>query len=230
MISILKRILKSRIKINWKYALGEFFIVVFGILVAFQLERWKENKQETALIKNYLSDIEVGLRTDSVFYENAVNYFDEILTNIELTIDQLETNSLMLSPASQKSLRLLPDWYQTYISNSAFQDLNSSGRMNLIEQKNLRYNIISYYQYIDFVKSLDKQYTQNLHNMHENLFGVLDLYTDETISIKEEDKRLLLNYLNQKKSYINSYLGHRGSCQSINNDVRKLIFEGLGKG
>ena len=65
-------------KINWRYAIGEFLIVVIGILVAFQLDAWKEDKDEAALVNEYLTDIKAGLKSDSSFYQNTLQYLDTI--------------------------------------------------------------------------------------------------------------------------------------------------------
>ena len=207
--------LKS-IRVNWRYAIGEFLIVVIGILAAFQLDSWKENRDEAKLVNEYLSDIRAGLRSDSLFHQNALEYFNQIEDDMSITRDALLSGELTLSKERQNSIRNLTDWYRIYISNTAFEDLNNSGRLNLIKDKQLRYNLIAYYQYIDFVKILDEEYNSSLSSMNEHLLRKLVFYNNDELVIAREDVDLVLNYLYQKKSYIDSYLGHRDIIYQIN--------------
>ncbi len=212
-----------KIKINWRYAIGEFLIVVIGILVAFQLDAWKEDRDEALLVDEYLTDIKVGLETDSVFYQNAKGYFNRIKTEIDMTKSYVESGNLDLPKEGQESLRGLTDWYRIYISNTAFEDLNNSGRLNLIKDKSLRYELIAYYQYIDFVRILDDEYNTSLSLMNQELLRKMTFHDSTTLDLKESDVGLVLNYLNQKQSFINSYLGHRDYCDRINLNIRSHI-------
>jgi len=209
-----------RFKINWRYAIGEFLIVVIGILVAFQLDSWKEDRDEAQLVNEYLTDIRVGLETDSVFYQMANNYFDTIKVDMTRTKAYLEAGQLDLPPDGQKALRNLTDWYRIYISNTAFEDLNNSGRLNLIADKTLRYNLIAYYQYIDFVRILDEEYNSSLNLMKDNLLGKLTFHDGSQLVVPETEVDLILNYLDHKQTIIASYLGHRSYCDKINADIR----------
>ena len=73
------------ININWRYAIGEFLIVVIGILVAFQLDTWKEQQDKARMVNEYLTDIKVGMETDSVYYFKALDYFKSIENDIQIT-------------------------------------------------------------------------------------------------------------------------------------------------
>ena len=214
---------KWKVNINWRYAIGEFLIVVIGIITAFQLDAWKEDRDSANLVNEYLTDLEAGLRNDSLYYGMASKYFKNIDAQMDSTRHYLKKGVTDLPVSGQTGLRQLSDWYRVYVTNTAFEDLNNSGRLNLIEDKNLRYNLIAYYQYIDFVKLLDEEYNQSLARMQENLLNHLDFDDPEQLKIPEEYVPLLLNYVNQKKSYMSNYLSHRQVCQDINKVIRDRI-------
>mgnify|MGYP001794202781 CR=1 FL=1 len=219
----------KKFKINWRYTIGEFLIIVFGIIAAFQVDTWKESYDNDKLLTEYLTDIEVGLQKDSLFYELAVKYFAQIEQEIDTTkyfLVQLENT---LPPAGQKSLWDISDWYRLYISSAAFSDMNNSGRLNLIDNKELRYNLIAYYQYLDFIKLLDEEYNESLSRMQENLLTRWAFSEEKALKISEEDLVIVRNYLNQKQSYIRNYRKHRENCQGINKAVRQLIETELGE-
>ena len=210
-------------KINWRYAIGEFLIVVVSIVVAFQLDACKEIKDKATLRKEYLADIEVELRSDSLYFEFADSYLSKVKNQIDSTERILESGESELSSVYSESLQSFSSWYFIYVSNTAFQDLNNSGRLNLIEFKEMRYNIISYYQYIDFIEELDRQYSLSIIRMLEELLTRLDFREKEILRVPEEDISTVLNYLRQKRKYIDSYLSQRSMCQNINNNIREQI-------
>ena len=211
--------------INWRYAIGEFLIVVLGIVVAFQLDSWKERQDELKLVNEYLADIRVGLETDAAFYQRSTVHFDSITSDINRTRAYLEQGQLHLPKDGQLALRNFTDWYRTYISNTAFEDLNNSGRLNLIENKQLRYQLIAYYQYLDFVKDLDQEFNTSLSDMKISLLDSISFHHSDELIIPDSLVSTLLNYLDQKESFIKSYFGHRSMCQQINADIIKAIDE-----
>ncbi|MEM6297882.1 MAG: hypothetical protein AAF740_04235 [Bacteroidota bacterium] len=217
---------KLNIKINWRYITGEFLIVVVGIVTAFQLNSCKEDRKNAELLSEYLEDLRVGLNTDSIFYGNSAVFFDQVVDQIDSAQYFIQNDSLSLPKAGQRALRGFSSWYRLYISNAAFEDLNNAGRLNLIKDKELRYELISYYQYIDFLRSLEDSYTKSLGRMQENLLERLELSNKEIpLEIKPADVPLILNYLNQKRTYVRSYLSHRKTCHEISISIRKMILE-----
>ncbi|MEM1259774.1 MAG: hypothetical protein AAGB24_16585 [Bacteroidota bacterium] len=216
-----------KFKINWRYAIGEFFIVVIGILVAFQLDAWKENQDEARLVNEYLTDIKAGLETDQAFYKRASEYFNSIGKDIQTTRDYLLQDQLSLPKDGQKSIRELTDWYRIYISNTAFEDLNNSGRISLIENKKLRYDIIAYYQYIDFVRVLDIEYNESLNRMKEGLLGKMVYHNHDELIVPENQVDVILNYLDQKQNFMDGYLGHRRVCNQLSSNIVNTIQEAI---
>ncbi|MEL7123583.1 MAG: hypothetical protein AAFO07_29345, partial [Bacteroidota bacterium] len=150
-------------------------------------------------------------------------YFDNMAAQIDSTQQFLQAGQRELPSSGQKSIRNLSDWYHTYISNAAFEDLNNSGRLNLIKDKELRYNLIAYYQYIEFVKVLDEEFNQSMDRMQEKLLSRLNFQDKESLKVPPEDVILILNYLSKKESYMNNYLSHRKICQTINSSICQQI-------
>ena len=69
------------------YALGEIVLVVIGILIALQINNWKQLNMENKLENKYLRNIIVELKQDSLSF-----------TNIHLKLDrQARTKSSFLN-------------------------------------------------------------------------------------------------------------------------------------
>ena len=214
-------------KINWRYAIGEFLIVVFGILAAFQLDACKEQKFNNDLYVEYLNDLNKGLKSDSIYYNVAVKYFDSVKEKIDTTRNSLTKTNNTLDSYTKIAVVDIKSWFTAYISNSVFEELNNSGRLNLIYNKDLRHNLISYYQYLDFVKTQETSILSSLDRIKERLLGDLDFQNDSLLEIPESKVFVIQNYLQQKQSYINGYLGHRATCHNINLQMLKQIKDEL---
>lgn len=214
---------KLKFKINWRYAIGEFLIVVFGIVVAFQLDSWKERRYNNDLIIGYLADLEVGLQNDSLYYELATNYFSDISLEIDSAKKHIREVHRPIQISSLRGVKNLTDWYRIFVTNTAFEDLNNSGRLNLIQDKGLRYKLISYYQYIDQLKLMDNEYNESLNRMQETLLQRFDFSDSTHVLLNTSDAILAMNYLDKKQEYIRGYLSHRRRCQNINNTIRQQI-------
>jgi hypothetical protein len=84
MINFLRRIRRNLINENKPsiyliYALGEFVLVVFGILIALQIDNWNENQKLLRLEKEILGEIKNGLESD---YETVSRAIEDHLVYI----------------------------------------------------------------------------------------------------------------------------------------------------
>ena len=125
---------------NWFAVALDFFIVVVGILIAFQITEWNEARQQGKLEQSYLvrlaSDLEENIEYLKSQRENSI----EIMSTIE--------NALAVLNAENSGDRMLVDavgLYITYgtelqdfkINRSTYDDLNSSGNLETLKNKDL---------------------------------------------------------------------------------------------
>ena len=53
-----------KLNLNWRYAIGEFAIVVLGVLAAFWVENWNSDRQDRAREADYVAALIADLRSD----------------------------------------------------------------------------------------------------------------------------------------------------------------------
>jgi hypothetical protein len=58
-------LMENKIGKYFKYAIGEISLVVLGILIALQLNSWKEENTEKKLVKQYISSLIEDLKSDT---------------------------------------------------------------------------------------------------------------------------------------------------------------------
>jgi hypothetical protein len=136
---ILRRLTKHIKEQNWFAVLLDFFIVVLGILIAFQITNWNENRAERAQENRYLSamkrDVESSIRVLNVSIANLQRqqnarqalYKFHADTAAELESDELD--------------KLIADGLfsleRAVLNHTTFETLKSSGQMSLIKSSEL---------------------------------------------------------------------------------------------
>jgi len=91
MINFLRKLRRINLQSSkyLKYALGEIFLVVIGILIALSINNWNEtrknHKQETILLENLIKQ----LKTDVTDLNNNINSTETSLLRIDSTLSML---------------------------------------------------------------------------------------------------------------------------------------------
>lgn len=130
-----------------KYAIGEIILVVIGILIALAINNWNESRINASKQQDYL----IGLKND---LEKQITSFNELDKNYDHTIGKAESILLDFSSVGSLSkidsinnkLTLLMFTGKYPDITTTFNELNSTGQLNLIKEKSLRSQVIKYYQ------------------------------------------------------------------------------------
>jgi len=173
-----------------RYAIGEIFLVVIGILIALQVNNWKENIQNKELEKNTLENI----RADLVLQQEIIN---GQLQFEEGKIAKADTAASFLSSSFSldKLNSLLENLSErrTFIANkTSYISMDRNGEKRLIQNPKLQNSIVRYYQQLDYV-------TQVINN--NNLF-VVDSQFGPFVSNNSLNIRLTGNGLIDNKQKI----------------------------
>jgi hypothetical protein len=124
-----------------KYAIGEIVLVVIGILIALQLNAWKEEIQAKEELKTSMNLMLDDLSQDITFYNKE--------------IERIETRTLHLSNFSQGNyseidIESIPDWIAYNLPNKVFGrtyvSLKEDRLLNMIQNVELKKKITSYYE------------------------------------------------------------------------------------
>ena len=147
MINFLRKLRRNNLQSSkyLKYALGEIFLVVIGILIALSINNWNEtrknHKQETILLENLIKQ----LKTDVTDLNNNINSTETSLLRIDSTLSMLiEPDKINKLEFISRSRDFAFDSY-FFCNCSIFDEAVSSGKMSLIQNSELRETIFTYY-------------------------------------------------------------------------------------
>jgi hypothetical protein len=146
---LLRRITKHVTEQNWFAVFIDFLIVVLGILIAFQITNWGEAQQDKQLSVEYQKRLLVDLNkrielleSMSAYYEITYKHANDAAMAYVERPDDLGVEFLIdLYQASQRLNNL--------VSKGIYDELLSTGRINLIGDQTLRDQLSTYYSDYD---------------------------------------------------------------------------------
>ena len=184
------KILKH-LRADWfKYGF-ETMAVVVGILVAFALDNWNEDRKQNVLEIQYLKGLKADLASDTAYYNRRIEDSERAI--------QDNNNHIRLMYQKQESLEEVKNLFslagwnseQLTTQNSTYIDLTNSGSLGIISNPVLRDLIINYYRENErataHVSEFNEVSSRTLiqignvirnYNKFVHLFD--DLYADET--------------------------------------------------
>jgi hypothetical protein len=151
---------ENKVMAYLRYAIGEIFLVVIGILIALQVNNWKEDIQNHKLEKTTLENI----RSDLVLQQGIIN---EQLQFESAKVAETDTAALFISDSLSaeklNALLITLSSRLTFIENkTSYISMDNTGGKKLIRNYSLQNAIVRYYQRLDYV-------TQVINN--DNLFN-----------------------------------------------------------
>jgi hypothetical protein len=123
-----------------KYAIGEIFLVVIGILLALSINTWNEERKEKVIVKNVLKNVRYDLIADTVTFYTSLKRIPIFLENAKFllnskAVDTLSANSLFEKlPYTAFNYKVKNQSYQKVINasityffefNKLFDDINT---------------------------------------------------------------------------------------------------------
>lgn len=198
----------------FKYAIGEIILVVIGILIALQINTWKESRNNKVLSKTYLQNIKKDLISDTAtFSAGIIRYNNSLLLQEDLfnidKVNSLSTDSL-LNNIYNKTIFHSARIYK--INNSTYLKLNNNGFIESKFYNNIFLDIHDYYtreyntwtEYIEWDKELGQRVDkpESIYTLYDKIdftdFDNNDRSKQDT-SLKKEYESIFREYLNSPR-------------------------------
>ena len=184
MIKVFRQIRKELMEIGktskyFKYAIGEIFLVVIGILIALQINNWNENRIENRTETKYLTNLKHDLQNDSID-----------LNNLKIIrLNKVTSARKLLQYAQDKNLdnifeidSLYVDiayWLEYVPHNNSFKELISSGNLNIIKNETIKNLLLELSKKNDEIVSdrnhMRREYEQYLYDKRTKLISFFDV-------------------------------------------------------
>lgn len=140
--------------INWKKQLVEVIVLIVGILIAFGLNNWWANRKEQANMQKHFINLEeenkdnrAMLDTSMVMIDYSMGLIDSIFRN-----NGRPNSADKVARWTFELINVIP----TYTFKNAYQTLSQTGDIRLINDFDLKQDIIGLYEYYKFIETVDK--------------------------------------------------------------------------
>jgi len=184
--NIRQRLIKEGKTANYlKYAIGEIILVVIGILIAVKINNWNTQQSNKKEERFYLQKLKRNIEQDTIY----LNFRKK---NINIALEQLdslriEINSKELVEFSNPNLIFsLLGVYRFTPETSTFDNLTSSGKLDILNNQTL---VDSLFVYYNDLNNYTKQRNEGLDTYTRNTIAPY-LMAFDRIDINETNKPL----------------------------------------
>ena len=210
---ILSRLKKHLKEQNWFAVILEILIVVIGLLIAFQIDRWYDASKELKREISYLERLNENLEKDSIDLQLNIEFYNKVFNYGQLALaysegadigDATSWDILVALFHSSQIWPIIP-------GASTYEELKSAGELSLIRSLDLRNDLVFYYgggklrydqtigispPYRKMVRGLIPNNIQNYlwDNCHITK-GDTQILTDCEPAVDEEKAKEVIDYL-----------------------------------
>lgn len=160
----------------FKYAIGEIFLVVFGILIALQINNWNQQKKADKLELQYYCRLLEDVVQDKEQIDEMKILIQKRIVAANNAIRLLKGNKALKTEVGKElgiSITALASEFTP--NNSAFDDLKSGANLNIIKDKSI---IKAINNYLNKTKGFLNVIKVNGDNALDRFFGYKDLYSN----------------------------------------------------
>ena len=181
MISFLRKIrqkllLEGKIANYLKYAAGEIFLVVIGILIALQLNILNEEAKEKKATEQLLIGMQADLNLEVARIDFLQSYYGDITNGIQQIILNYQGKESNTNKELGQYFLNTFEFRKFSKFNTNYQTLYGSGLLQEIEDKNLSEEIITYFskQYLEWSLEIYQQKASAFNFNNATQFDPLD--------------------------------------------------------
>jgi hypothetical protein len=172
-----------------KYAIGEIFLVVIGILIALSLNNWNQNRVNKNILTIYTNQLIEEVELNITKLNKVIDEETKLSKHLDTVVKILQENDLSNPKLLQKSFALL-SFEDFHPMTVAFENLKASGEFKLIKNIELRNAISSSYNTFENINLTQDVHFYNMKTRIADYFTKNANYVDFTKSLPNFGKDL----------------------------------------
>lgn len=125
----------------------EFAVIVAGITISFWINEWDSRKDDSVRQLHYVTGLISDLEKQLVLFENHMKFSDNTISNASAILNEFRAkgNLSSIDEINDKLSRLMYSNKYPEV-NTIFNELESTGQFDIIDNDSLTSKIIKYYQ------------------------------------------------------------------------------------
>lgn len=206
-----------------KYAIGEIVLVVIGILIALQANNWNEYRKERNVEQEYLGRLLTDIQKDHETLLFSKELANERIDQVDILSNAIALPDSLLSNPNDILESIEKVTWRSYLplSRVVFNELQTTGNMTLIESKELREQLATYYAEANHWEMIlnAQEYQKEFGNETAGLLSrdiLATIENSEPLFLVHSQKQLEFNLSDQEVKHIVKRL-------AINTDAVKWL-------
>lgn len=201
----------SKTAVSWKNHLVELMVVIFGITIAFSIDKYAEQRKESSEMAIALESIMDDLRRDISTFENGqIPQNQNSVDRLNYILDELTKKNY-----GNDTLKILiPRVFgsaNSRVTNATFESLKSSGKLEDIPNIKVRREVVSFYQrnysQSDYLSNVNVAFSKQLADYVSTvspIFFTRD-FTDRKLLTDPGFQNMLARWRNMISFKVNEY-------------------------
>ncbi|SNR73701.1 DUF6090 family protein [Flavobacterium sp. ov086] len=136
---------KHSFKEKAKEILAEILIIVFAVSLSIWLHSWSEERHQHKDAQMFLMGLKEDLQNDISNLEDTKNTLNKTQQQISVAL-HLTPKKIDSIKANHQQINSGTNFINTVVNNGRYEGFKSSGKINTIENENIRNKILTYYQ------------------------------------------------------------------------------------
>lgn len=165
---MLKSLKPSREKIS--FVLIEFVLIIAGVLAAITVENWRQSRQDRNLEHEYLVSLRNALQADTAMFAVEIQKCFQKQKAAARLLQLINKREPIAQEDFEQLVQAVIMGIDPFYTTVVFEDLRSTGRLQLIRDEGLRNSIIEYY--------LAAQHLTEIHGRQREKLSYNSLFTE----------------------------------------------------
>jgi len=146
-----------------KYAIGEIVLVVIGILIALQINKWNEDHKKSKEQYFILNKLKLDIELDTTRVSEQIEQNDFAITQFHFCLEVLARKKEASIEEFRDNLEFILAIGNFDQNKTTFNNIVSSGKIDILKNQSLTDSLISYYNsnYQNWDTAM-KDYTRNI--------------------------------------------------------------------
>ncbi len=185
------------------YAIGEILLVVIGIVLAVQVNEWKESARNKNILKEHYNNIKLNLETDIIALDTVLKSAGASVSSTESLLRQIQTIE-KVSDKTGMNIVVSLNRYKFYLTKTGIEGLNDSGLFGLVDA-DLKQDILKYYLQCDKIVNyetaagtfMSEQFDPHFYDHYPEAYHLKNPYSILIPYFKDDPRKL--PFINESK-------------------------------
>ena len=230
-----------------KYGIGEIILVVIGILIAIQVDNWNEDRKRAGVEEYYLKSLLSEIKQNQMINEGILKFYSFKSSNVSIVAGRLYQSNTIKNEQEFVAAVVHIGWlYPAPIEKNVWNELNATGNMSLIQDKELLRELTELYSYFDYLDGLELEWSsyalgyrrligdiipyqdRRIINKHLNPVSLADSFKSDSLDIEVNIDSLVL--IMRELEGVNGYLSDLKSTSSTGeylHDMARIALDSI---